>query len=142
MSNRNEFELDSGRSIRLVAIDQWATYSGLLEGVPTREMNARIINRAMEGARKRWHFEPYLIQPTETPIDIERDDPFGTPASIPMITCTAKFDCFETANDAGMDGSTLPIVWFQSEFAFPIAETILAHIRSLDWVRYSSDYEY
>ncbi|MEZ6139174.1 MAG: hypothetical protein R3B84_01265 [Zavarzinella sp.] len=142
MSTRNEFHLSNGRVIRLTAIDQWGTYSGLLEGVPTKEMNERLILNTMDKARKRWHFEPYLIRPIERPIELGSKYPFGTPASIPDITCIGNFDCFNTARDKSMDGSTLPIVWFQSEFAFPIDEAIQEQIRSLEWEKHASDFQY
>lgn len=140
--SRHEIQLDSGRRIRLTALDQWGTYAGLLEGLPTREMNARIIQETLEGARRRWHFPPYLIQPAEKPIEIVRSYPFGTPASIPEITCVAHFDCFDKVRDPNLDGSTLPLVWFQADFAFPIEEAIQTQIRALDWDRYATDFGY
>lgn len=142
MPSRNEFQLGSGRMIRLVAIDQWGTYTGLLEGIPTKEMNERHIRRTMDTARERWHFDPYLIQPIETPIELDRDYTFGTPASIPAVTCVGQFDCFDTARDNSMDGSTLPIVWFQDDFAFPVDDVIQQHIQSLDWEQHASDFQY
>jgi hypothetical protein len=142
MSNRSEFKIRDGRSIRLIAIDQWGTYSGLLEGVPTKEMNERHIRYTMDEARKRRKFEPYLIPPVETSIEIDGKYPFGTPASIPGITCIAQFDCFDPVKDKSMDASTLPIVWFQSDFAFPIEDAILEHLRSLNWEKYASDVLY
>jgi hypothetical protein len=96
----------------------------------------------MDEARKRRNFEPYLIPPIETPIEIDRKYPFGTPASIPGITCIAQFDSFDPARDKSMDASTLPIVWFQSDFAFPIEDSILEHIRLLNWEKYASDFQY
>lgn len=142
MPTRNEFHLQDGRRIRLTAIEQWGTYSGLLEGVPTMEMNQRLIRRAMEGARERFHFEPYLIPPVEVPIELGRSYPFGTPASIPEITCVSCFDCFDTIRDKSMHGSLLPIVWFQADFAFPIEDAIEEQIRALDWKSLASDFGY
>jgi hypothetical protein len=140
MISRTKFQLTNGRSVRLTSIDQWGTYSGLLEGVPHREMNARTITRTLNNARERYHFEPHLIQPIETPIDLGREYPFGEPASIPAITCVAQFDCFETVADQSKHGSTLPIVWFQSEFAFPIAPEIVESITNLTWDKLATDY--
>lgn len=142
MPNRQEIQLNSGHSIHLIRIDQWETYGGLLEGVPTKELNERIINRTIEGAKRQWHFAPYLIQPLETPIKMDRDYPFGTPASIPDIICVTKFDCFDTVQDKNMDASTLSIIWFQAEFAFPIDEKVQTQIQSIDWNQYASDYQY
>ena len=142
MSQQTEFQLECGRFIRLKSIDQWGTYSGLLEGIPTKEMNARTIERTLRTAEQRHHFKPHLIDPTETPIQIDRDYPFGTPASIPTITCVASFDCFDAIRDESKDGSTLPIVWFQSDFAFPIESDIVESIIRLPWDDLATNFDY
>lgn len=142
MPNTTEFKLECGRTVRLVAIDQWGTYSGLLEGVPTKEMNERIVSRSLDQAKNRWNQKPYLIPPIETPIDLARKYPFGTPASIPGITCLAHFDCFDAVVDHKMDASALTLVWFQTDFAFPIDDAVRADILMLDWDKNATDYCY
>ncbi|MFN7878283.1 MAG: hypothetical protein ACK5PB_23405 [Pirellula sp.] len=129
--NRNDVLLESGRVIHLRSLEQWGTYSGLLEGIPTRDMNHRLIKRTMDTAREKYHFEPYLIPPVETLIDGFPGYRFGTPAEIPSITCVATFECYSIARDESMDASILPVVWFQSDFAFPIAVNIQASLRLL-----------
>ena len=142
MSSRTEYQLANGRQIYLRSIDQWGTYCGLLEGLPTQEMNSRTIKRTLDDARKRCFFEPHLIPPVETPIKYEGEYPFGIPASIPSITCVAHFDCFDAVRDKSKDGSTLPIVWFQSDFAFPIAPEIVDSIIQLPWDDLATDFFY
>lgn len=100
---RNDVLLESGRVIHLRSIEQWGTYSGLLEGIPTQEMNHRIIKRTMDAAREKYHFEPYLISPVEALIDGFPGYRFGTPAEIPSITCVATFECYSIARDESMD---------------------------------------
>lgn len=139
---RNDVLLESGRVIHLRSIEQWGTYSGLLEGIPTREMNHRIIKRTMDAAREKYHFEPYLISPVEALIDGFPGYRFGTPAEIPSITCVATFECYSIARDESMDASILPVVWFQSDFAFPIADNILVSLRLLKWEDVASDFQY
>lgn len=142
MSNRNEFRLLTGRLIRLTAIHQWGTYSGLLEGIPTKELNQRHIRYTIDEARTHHHFEPYLIQPVESPIEYGGKYRFGTPASIPDITCIGVFNCFDPARDKSMDGSTLPVVWFQPDFAFPIDEVVQQQIIAMDWETLASDFNH
>lgn len=72
MAPKNELQLESGREIRLLAINQWGTYSGLLEGVPTKEMNEGTIKHTLAEAKRLWDGNPYLIQPPETPIELNR----------------------------------------------------------------------
>ncbi|MBN8603010.1 MAG: hypothetical protein J0M26_18380 [Planctomycetes bacterium] len=139
---RNDVVLEKGRVIHLRSLEQWGTYSGLLEGIPTREMNHRHIKRTMDAAREKYRFEPFLIPPVETLIDGFPGYRFGTPAQIPSITCVATFDCFSIARDESMDASTLPVVWFQSDLAFPIADNILASLRLLKWEEVASDFQY
>jgi len=142
MTHKNEFQLESCRTIRLLAINQWGTYPGLLEGVPTKSLNESMVKHALDKAMGLWGGEPYLIQPPEKPIELPMEYPFGTPASIPGITCIAQFQSFGTARDDTMDFSELTIVWFQSEFAFPIHETVQDHIRTIDWDKHARDCEY
>ena len=69
-----EFELQSGRVIRLTGLDQHLTYGGLLAGHPHREMNRRI----MDGLVKR-HSDPkgrsapVLLEPIETQVEKHSD---------------------------------------------------------------------
>jgi hypothetical protein len=56
----SELILASGRTIRLYALRQWTVYSGLIEGLPTREMNAAELERVRREARARNGHEPFL----------------------------------------------------------------------------------
>jgi len=135
-------QLSSGRDIFLAALNQSHTYAGLLEGVPHKEMNQRIVEYALQGARKLWPGTPYLIPPVESPIALGHEYPFGTPASIPGIICSARFKSFSAARDGDMDYSELSFVWFQPAFALPIDEQILAAIGSTDWDAHAMDFQF
>lgn len=139
---RSEITLASGRAIRMTAINQWAAYAGMLEGVPTKERNERIVARAVETAKSTFSWEPHLIRPTERPIKLGREYPFGIPSSLPGVVCIGLFDSFSVARDEQMDASALTIVWFQDQFAFPISAIALHAISTLDWNELASDYEY
>ena len=52
-AKRTTFELASGRTIDLLALDQYFTYEGLLSGVPTREMNQDMIDHLIA-----WYVHP------------------------------------------------------------------------------------
>ena len=58
-------------------------YEGLLEGLPTTAMNRRRVEGIIAECRASRGEEPLLIQPTEKPIEWERDTPypFGEPAA-------------------------------------------------------------
>ena len=69
MASRPEIRLDSGIEIRLDCLFQYRTYGGLLEGRPTRKLNAELIHRALEyPAEKLWMGgTPHLLAPPEGP---------------------------------------------------------------------------
>jgi uncharacterized protein (TIGR02996 family) len=122
-----------GRDASVDSIHQWFTYGGLLEGLPTDQMNRRTIDGLLREERGRGG-EPYLVQAPVRPIP-QRDDrpyPFGNPEALPAVTCVARLSS-SPARDQTMDASELTVIWFQEDFAFPIDPAVLAHLRDLDW---------
>ncbi|HEV7404591.1 MAG TPA: hypothetical protein VGO11_16745 [Chthoniobacteraceae bacterium] len=143
MSHKYAIRLGSGRDIFLVALNQSRTYEGLLEGLPTKEKNRGIVERTIQCAEELWGGAAYLITPPETPITLDHDYPFGTPASIPGIVCCARFRSRTSVRpDDGDDYSELTFVWFQSDYALPIDESTLTQMGSLDWNAHATDYQY
>ncbi len=133
-----EIRLADGRIIALCSLFQSHTYDGLIEGLPTVEMNRRIIDATVADATARWGHLPLLIEPVETPITIGRSYPFGTPAAIPPIQCVSRWTSgFESRGE--LDGFVeLTIIFYQHGFAMPIARDNLARIEACDWDRLSS----
>jgi hypothetical protein len=145
MLDKSIIQLVCGRQIQLIALNQSFTYEGLIEGLPTEGMNRNIIDRiimhdAVKWGYMKWDSPPYLIEPVQTPVEIGRKYPFGKPASIPGYKCLARFASRTPARNVEMDFSEMTIVWFQNSFAFPIEESILEKIRSLDWTKHATDY--
>jgi uncharacterized protein (TIGR02996 family) len=141
--NARKVRLQTGRMIYLEDLRQSGFYAGLLEGLPTREMNRERIERILAEERNRpYANEPYLIQPIETPI--VRDSPyrFGEPASIPGIACVGGFQSPQVARDETMHASYLVVVWFQDEFALPIEPDALDQLQAIDWQRFAHDFQY
>lgn len=79
----------------------------------------------------------WLLQPREVPLD-EPNFRFGTPARIPGVVCRAELTSFQPARDY----SSLTVVWFQSDFAFPIAPAVLQRLHAIDWNRHAADLEF
>ena len=52
MAGDTKITLDSGIEIRLDCLFQYWTYGGLLEGLPTRKVNAAITDRAVGVCRR------------------------------------------------------------------------------------------
>jgi hypothetical protein len=139
-----ELQLRDGRSIFLCEIRQSATYEGLLEGLPTRQMNARILASAAQAEilyGVEW--KPHIIQTIETPIDWTREKPypFGEPAQLPPIQCQARFESFRPARDASLFASGVIFVWFQNSWALPIDEEVLEQMKAVVWNEVATDFE-
>ncbi len=134
--------LGSGREIAIGRLYQFRTYEGLIEGLPTRERNAKRIPHICNEAQELWNLKVHLIEPTEVPIEYDGKYPFGVPAILPGTVCFGRFSSLRPARDASMDGSELTIVWFQNDFAFPIDESVLIAIQTLDWESIAVDYQY
>lgn len=146
MKGNYEIRLESGVDIRLDVLFQYRTYSGLLEGLPTRELNKRLVGRALKYAGEKLWFggTPYLIRPVETAMGLPKEDWFmpeeeHEPARIPPVVCLASFDAMARARDPDADFSSLKVVWFQNEFALPIDPGVLQEIRALDWRAHAED---
>jgi uncharacterized protein (TIGR02996 family) len=140
-----EVRLSSGRDVYLRELRQFRVYEGLLEGLPTTELNQRIINRIVAGERDRpLAGEPYLLRPEERPIEYQRAEPypFGEPASIPAVACIGRFHCFQPARESRRDFSALVVIWFQEDFALPIDPKIWPRLLAIDWERHAADYDY
>src|ERR1700733_1087090 len=99
MASRPEIRLDCGIEVCLDHLFQYRTYGGLLEGLPTRRLNAKLIQRALGyAAEKLWMGgTPHLLAPPEAPMGVPKDEWFGRddsdePARIPPVACLATFD--------------------------------------------------
>jgi hypothetical protein len=146
---RGEVTFATGHRATLHALHQWLTYSGWLEGRPTREWNDRIVARALrkaeaccaEGAA------PVLIPPDRRPYlrdtgEIDPgDDPVGRTAEwLPVVTCVGVF-LGPTARDQSKHVGVLSAVWFQPEYAPPIGEPSAGRLRDLNWIKVATDVE-
>lgn len=137
-----DIEVGEGKTVVLKGLYQTGTYSGLLEGLPTDKMNARILNSAKESARKVFHIqEVYLIEPEQKPLKTGWY-PFGKPAALPKIECIAELWHYQPARNSGMDFSALVVIWYQENFALPIEAKVLEQLRELPWNDVAGDFDY
>ncbi len=129
IESKGNYLLACGTVISLTNIDQSTTYGGMLEGYPNSEMNAAIIARCMQRAEKKYGQKPYLIAPIEKPNS--REMPAGKRPwiELPRISCTADF----FSQSFGEFGSSLTVCWYQDDFAFPIASSVLEELHRLVW---------
>ena len=139
---KTELIVENERSVTVNRLNQWRTYSGLIEGLPVERMNNEIIRRTLDEAKElNTHNPVHLIEPVLTPIPYEGKYPFGTPISLPHITCVADLLCFSPAKGSG-DYSTLTVVWFQDDYAFPIEPDLLEKFEGLPWSDLAKDFSW
>jgi hypothetical protein len=136
--------LQSGREIYLDEIVQWRTYSGLLEGIPFKQMNDEIIARALQSARKKIDLSVpiHLLEPPREKLHFSRNQsvrPQREYERIPAIACAAAFESFDPARDKDCFSSCLIFLWFQNEWALPIAPSIVTQIRKINWDELAED---
>ena len=151
-----ELRLDSGRGIFLDRLTQSRVYAGLLEGTPNRASNDRTIQGILERARQvnDWLGDPYLIDPQrrdylrepgdmQSVIDRQDNRPLEmkrSPEWLPQIACVGVFRSSPPVRDKSKDASSLTIVWFQDDFG--LDPRALEQLRSIDWVKHATDWEY
>lgn len=134
----------TGRQAKLTDLHQYPTYRGHLEGLPTVESNRDHVERLLRRCEDEspGFGRPYLIPPVETPISLgigARLRRRGVPSRLPEVTCIAQFLSFSPVRDPSMTLSGMVVVWFQSEFAFPIDPTVLEQIVAIDWDSHAAD---
>lgn len=137
------------REVRIECIHQWPTYRGLLEGLPTTQMNARILSHSKQYARKYCDIEAFhLLEPVQTAIKYEGirrwipGYPLGNPSALPPITCLAALRSLEPVRDKTKDAARLAVTWFQNEYAFPIDAAVLEQMKGIPFDRIAEDFEY
>lgn len=64
--------VEGHREVRIKSIHQWPTYWGLMEGLPTTEMNANILSSSKQYAQKYCDIEAFqVLEPVQTAIMYE-----------------------------------------------------------------------
>ena len=148
---------ETGRELYLENLNQCRTYLGLSCGLPNKRINDTVISWGRRDAAsvRTAYGEPYVIPPERRDYDQipgDMDDLPGWQGNsesrrhaglaaewLPSVRCIACFMSIAPARDNTKDASGLIVVWFQADFAFPIAEEIIDSIRILDWNSLATD---
>ena len=139
----DEIIIDGTRQVSIKSIKQRLTYDGLLEGLPTKEMNRRILVGVKDDAKKFCQLnEVYLIEPEQKAIEYNGRYPFGEPAQLPGVICIVELRCYSVFKDKTKDYSALGLIWFQDNFMFPIDLTILEKIKTVPFAKVCEELNY
>jgi len=135
MPHELELTLDTGRSIRLITLEERFTYGWLLAGHATIELNRRMMDELIaRHTNPECGEAPHLIEPVQTRFDVDpARAPHGTPARLPEVTCIGRFDSDILPGAVDDVGSDLVVIWFQSDFAPPIDPIVKSQLVALDW---------
>jgi len=115
---------------------QRRTYYTVLEGVPDPAINRRMLQHTEAEARRYFGIERiHLIPPVETIQKTATREMAFLPATI----CMAELSHHQPMKDQNMEHSRMVLIWFQDEYAFPIAPDILEKIAALEWKTHSED---
>ena len=132
-----EITLNSNHEIRIVRLDQRPIYAGVLEGSPNSRINRGMIQGAVRGyASMAPAARCHLLEPVERPYP---DRP--KIVLLPPVVCGALLERRGSTVEDWPCWEHLVLVWFQDEYAMPIAPEILSVIQSLDWPRLATQIE-
>ena len=132
----------SGRIASLVELTQSLTYAGLLAGLPNSRFNQRQIDDLIKEGR-RIHIggrAPVLIDPNIKTIEHTRRGRPVQELRLPDICCAARFESGALLRANSEPYSSLVVVWFQDEFAMPIAPDIEQQMAKIDWEKDAVDW--
>jgi len=141
-----ELRLDSGRSASLKRLHQAPTYAGVFMGTPTKKDNESIIGYTIKHATESYSIgKPHLIEPVRRDFFIEPGDQDPVvegervPEWLPLVECIANFQSGPILDS--MQASLLTVIWYQDEFAMPVAPAVQDVLKSLNWESLATDVE-
>lgn len=131
---RGDVDFEGGTRAELRSLSQSLTYEGLLEGVPTVAVTKQQIARV----RDQWHgadrgHDALVLEP---PLKLPDDGALNLPATrclLPRIFCRARFSRWSEIAGHVSGEFHLTLVWWQEEWALPIAEGVLAELNEVNW---------
>ncbi len=138
--SKYEVNWADGIVTRMTELNQSATYAGMLEGVPTREINERFYINPLVNPENMP--QRLLLWAPQNEVEGWPGTFMGSPtAALPAVRCLATFDHFRPARDETLFASYIRVAWFQEEWALPIIPEVLAKIKSLKWRDVAIDYD-
>jgi hypothetical protein len=136
ISNKNII-IDNDLEVQIESLRQSETYGDVEFGYPTEHRNNWLINSILRKVHKTNNPQSvYLIQPEQKLIDDDNrkyKNPLDIPKDIPYTECYLRVSTNKVTNDKNQTDSTMLIIWFQDEPAFPIEPLILEKIKAIPY---------
>jgi hypothetical protein len=138
----------SGLNVRLDSLHIGKTYAGMLEGLPTKEQNTRILGDLEKKAAKTFPWgmhKPVVIQPTIKKTDVSHlskqwQSFYPDPESLPKFYVFACLDGPET--DGKSCGASALLIFFAEDvMSVPLEQVIQDACKDLSWKEVSFNYD-
>lgn len=127
--------VDGDLEVSISSLEQFLTYGNMLEGIPDQGYNEEIIYRV--GLDKDFN-EIFVIEPQQTKISYSSDNKY----TIPSVICKVTVQSTKNLKDTSKDFSSLRIVWFQDDYAFPIDKEIIEKLKEIPYYKLCGEYSY
>lgn len=128
--------------VSIKRIRQRHTYEGQLEGYPNKKVNGYILEDVKKEATDYCGLkEVFIVEPKQTPVTNSKAFPFPDAIELPSVVCIAELWYFGTFRNKTMDCSSLGLVWFQNDFAFPIDQEILDKIKEIPFSKICREFD-
>lgn len=129
--------IDNDLEVDIESLSQSETYGGVEFGYPTEHRNNWLIKSILKSAHKTNSPQSvYLIQPEHKIMedDIQKyKNPLDIYKEIPNTECHLRVGSKKVTNNNNQSDSTMLIIWFQDEPAFPIDPLILEKIKAIPY---------
>jgi len=141
-------EIDlNGTFVKLDGLHIGRTYAGMMEGLPTPEVNIRTITHLKESAAKLFpHGQHQIFVPLPATKAIDTSffsattkQNYPNPESLPEYYLIVCLD--GPATDASADGATALLLLFADNISAPLPQLIPHLCKTLIWKDVSYDYE-
>jgi hypothetical protein len=138
MAKLGDVDFADGVCASLRWLSQSLTYSGLLDGAPTDEMNRDLVASVRERYRRsgpgQEPHDPLVIEPRQVQLPLREQDPFGQRSLLPRVFCAAEYwSPTPVPVEEMWSESYLVLVWWQEDWALPIDAEVLEEIRCHAW---------
>ena len=126
-----DIRLVDGRVIRLCELEQSLVYEGVVDGVPTRGQNARLVAAFVDDASAGGR-QPVLLPPDEVSVAGLGGVGPDEACLLPRTVVRARFASADPVSPGG-EYSELTVVWFQDGWAPPLDPAVEGQLRLVDW---------
>jgi hypothetical protein len=120
-------------TLELIGIKVEKTYRNLLCGLPTKDINRKILSDEIKNISSFSESENiFYIEPIQTEIHLETEYKLGKPYKLPYFVYMAKIVCYSSGNLMDFMNSDshyfeFGLLWFFDELSIEIPESIIEY---------------